>query len=80
MALDSANKRGSAIDLTLPYRQWLAEPDGVIALADRISLLKLAATFTVVAPTHVRSHRYGVRPRIRTGNVRSRLRTFRVDE
>lgn len=43
MSLDSKNKRGSAIHLGSPDRQWLAEPDGSLASTDRASLLKLAA-------------------------------------
>jgi hypothetical protein len=64
MALDSKNKRGSAMLLTIPFRQWLAEPDGTLAVEDRMSLLKLAATFAAVV-TYVRSHRYSLRVRRR---------------
>jgi hypothetical protein len=43
MALDSKQKRGSAIELTMPHRAWLANPDGTVADTDRASLLKLAS-------------------------------------
>lgn len=44
MALDSKQKRGSAIGVTMPSRSWLAEPDGTLASTDRLSLMKLCAT------------------------------------
>jgi hypothetical protein len=65
MSLDSKNKRGSAVGLSLPFRTWLAEPDGTLTVDDRTALLKLAATFGATM-THVRSHRYGMRSRNRT--------------
>lgn len=55
MALDTANKRGSVIGLSLPFRQWLATPDGTLASTDRASLLKMAATITPDAPVEVSS-------------------------
>lgn len=39
MSLDSKQKRGAAVNLGIPGRQWLAEPDGTFLSADRISLL-----------------------------------------
>lgn len=46
MALDSKQKRGSALDMSLPQRQWLAEPDGTLANTDRVSLVKLCSAVT----------------------------------
>lgn len=43
MALDSKQKRGSAIDVGQPNRQWLLEPDGTISGADKQSLAKLCS-------------------------------------
>jgi len=50
MALDSKQKRGSAISLTMPHRSWLAEPDGTLADTDRMSLLKLCSAIAPDAP------------------------------
>lgn len=47
MALDSKQKRGSAVSMSLPFRQWLAEPDGTLANTDRMSMVKFASA---VAP------------------------------
>lgn len=55
MALDTKQKRGAVLNLTLPYRQWLAEPDGTLALADRQSLLKLGAAVSAAAGSHATS-------------------------
>lgn len=38
MALDSKQKRGSAMLLGQPWRGWLAEPTGTVTSASRISL------------------------------------------
>ncbi len=47
MALDSKQKRGSAINLGLPFRAWLAEPDGTLDASDRASVgLKLCSAVT----------------------------------
>lgn len=46
MALDSKQKRGSAIGMSLPHRQWAAEPDGTLANTDRVSLMKYCAAIT----------------------------------
>ena len=51
MALDSKQKRGSAISLTIPYRSWLAEPDGTLADTDRMSLLKMCSAIAPEAPS-----------------------------
>jgi hypothetical protein len=43
MAIDTKNKQGSAMLLTMPWRPWLAEPDGSLDGSDQLSLLKLYA-------------------------------------
>lgn len=43
MSLATKNQRGSAINVGMPWRQWLAEPDGVLDLGDRFSILKYVA-------------------------------------
>lgn len=43
MALDTKQKRGSVLDLTLPWREWLADPDSSLSVADRQALLKLGS-------------------------------------
>lgn len=48
MALDTKQKRGSAINMAQPWRIWLAEPDGTLDANDRISLLKLCSA---IAPS-----------------------------
>jgi hypothetical protein len=48
--LDSKQKRGSALDVGQPQRQWLAEPDGALADTDRASLLKLCSAVAPAAP------------------------------
>lgn len=50
MALDSKQKRGSALDLTMPFRSWLSEPDGTIAATDRQSFVKLCTAVAFSAP------------------------------
>lgn len=50
MALDSKQKRGSAISISLPQRQWLAEPDGTLANTDRVSLAKLCSAIVPASP------------------------------
>lgn len=54
MALDSKQKRGSAVHTKLPFRRWLSNPAGdLTASTGRLSILKLcsavAATVTVLA-------------------------------
>lgn len=44
MSLDTKQKRGSAVHMGLPFRRWLAEPDGTVAVGDRASLLKLCSS------------------------------------
>ena len=50
VALDSKQKRGSAIGLSLPFRQWLAEPDGTLSATDRVSLVKLCSAVSPASP------------------------------
>lgn len=40
MSLDTDQKRGSALDLSSPWRQWLAEPTASLTQADLLSLLR----------------------------------------
>lgn len=51
MALDSKQKRGSAISLSSPHRQWLSEPAGSLSVNNRQSLLKLCSAITAASPT-----------------------------
>ena len=44
MSLNTKQKRGSAISLGMPHRQWLAEPSNSIGFGDRLSLLKLCSS------------------------------------
>ena len=46
MALDSAQKRGSAISLADPFRTWLTEPTGTVSVGPRLSLLRLCSAVT----------------------------------
>ena len=50
MALDTKQKRGSALNLSNPSRPWLVEPDGTLANTDRLSLLRFASAVTPAAP------------------------------
>ena len=50
MALDTKQKRGSAISMSIPNRQWLAEPDGTLVATDRVSLVKLASAVAPAPP------------------------------
>jgi hypothetical protein len=72
MALDTKQKRGSAIDLTLGFRSWLAEPDGSLAVADRVSLLKLSSGVPPSAVSLVNVHRFALRARVRDWDVEAR--------
>ena len=47
MALDTKQKKGSAIGLTLPWRNWLAEPVATIGDGEKLSLLKLCSDVTL---------------------------------
>lgn len=47
MALDSVQKRGSVIGLSLPFRPWLVEPSGALNLAtERQSVLYLSSAIS----------------------------------
>jgi hypothetical protein len=72
MALDTKQKRGSAIDLTLGFRSWLAEPDGSLAVTDRLSLLKLASAVSPAGGILVNVHRFALRARVRDWDVEAR--------
>ncbi len=50
MALDTKSKRGSAISVGMPFRQWLAEPDGTLDAGDRASLAKLCSARAAASP------------------------------
>ena len=39
MSLDTKQKRGSVINISLPFRSWLAEPDGSFNTSDFLSLM-----------------------------------------
>jgi hypothetical protein len=43
VALDTKQKQGSALDIGMPFRQWLAEPVAVLTSAEHLSLLKLCS-------------------------------------
>lgn len=43
MALDTKQKRGSTLEVFMPWRAWLADPDSGFSVADRQSLLKLSS-------------------------------------
>jgi hypothetical protein len=51
MTLDSKQKKGSAIGLLLPFRQWLAEPVATIGDGEKLSLLKLCSDVTLSVST-----------------------------
>lgn len=72
MALDTKTKRGSAMGMTLPYRPWLTEPDGTLAVDDRVALLKLAASIAPAAATLVNVRRFALRARRRAFEVETR--------
>lgn len=43
MALDTKQKRGSVLGLSLPFRNWQSEPAGEFDVGGRLSLLRLFA-------------------------------------
>jgi len=49
MALDTKQKRGSVLELSLPFREWLSDPDGSLAAGDRQALLKLGSAVAASA-------------------------------
>ena len=61
--LDSKQKRGSAIGVSLPFRQWLAEPSGALPVASRLSLLRyVSATIAATIGTRTLRAAISVRP------------------
>ena len=46
MALDSKQKRGSAMLVGMPFRTWLTEPTGTVSVGPRLSLLRLCSAVT----------------------------------
>lgn len=50
MALDSKQKRGSVLGFALPFRSWLAEPDGALGSTDRMSLLHYGSGVAAASP------------------------------
>jgi hypothetical protein len=48
--LDSKQKRGSVVGLSLPGRPWLAEPDGTLSSTDRVALMTYASAVAPAAP------------------------------
>lgn len=53
MALDTKQKQGSAMLLTMPFRQWLAEPVVSIGSGEQLSLLKLCSEPLAAAPATI---------------------------
>ncbi len=56
MSLGTKHKRGAAVMISLPFRQWKAEPDGTLASTDRVALLYYSAAIApagAVAPNPV---------------------------
>lgn len=49
MALDSSQKRGSAIHIAMPSKQWLVEPDGTISGTDKQSLARFCSAVAFAA-------------------------------
>lgn len=72
MALDTKQKQGSAIGITLPFRPWLTEPVVSIGAGEQLSLLKLCSEPTAAAVSVVTVHRFTLRARIRSWTLRSR--------
>jgi len=53
MALDTKQKRGSVLGLSLPWRTWQVEPSGTLGVGNRQSLLKLGSAIVTGALVHV---------------------------
>lgn len=47
MALDTAQKRGAAMGISLPFRPWLTEPTGALDVTARLSLLRFSSSIAV---------------------------------
>jgi hypothetical protein len=43
MSLDTKQKRGSAISMSLPWRAWVSDPSGISEFADRLSFVHFAS-------------------------------------
>jgi hypothetical protein len=56
MSLDTKQRRGSAIGVSLPFRQWLAEPTGYLHLPSRLSLLRYVASVSLLEPTFLHGY------------------------
>lgn len=50
MALDSDQKRGSVIDLWIPFREWVAAPNATVAQSQQQSIVRMAAEPLADAP------------------------------
>jgi hypothetical protein len=50
MSLDTKQKRGSATLISLPFRPWLANPDGTLSAADRLSVMRYAGAIAPLVP------------------------------
>lgn len=73
MALDTRNKRASAVGLALAWRMVLPHPDGTIATADRQQAALCYAGIDADAPTAV-----GVADDTHTWRASARQSTWRV--
>ena len=70
MALDTRNKRASAVGLALAWRMVLPHPDGTIATADR---QQAALCYAGIATAEI-----GVADAMRTWAVKARDTTWRA--
>lgn len=63
MSLDSKQKRGSAIEMTMPFRIWCSEPNGSLGSEQRASILKLcSAVFEAAASDTGTAYYTGLNP------------------
>lgn len=75
MSLDTKRKRGSSISIGIPWRQWLAEPDGSFDVGDRFSLVKLCSSATQSNPTNTLCYRAtNKKPHYRVANEKPHYR------
>lgn len=44
MTLDTKQRRGSAMNISSPWRVWVAEPSGDVDYAERLSMLKFCSS------------------------------------
>lgn len=51
MSLDTKQKRGSAIHVSEPWRQWHNEPDGTIAATDRQAVVNFCSAVAFASPS-----------------------------